>query len=102
MRIRAVSYQPLDAGAAAGFVPVEEKMQRVRTLWRPRRRHMRKALTKLNAQLANVLGVISGLSGLAIVSAILEEERDPYRLPDLRDERLRARRLLVCYFTASR
>ena len=38
---------------------------------------MQKALTKMNIQLANVISDISGVSGRAIVAAILQGERDP-------------------------
>jgi transposase len=39
--------------------------------------HMQKALTKMNIQLANVISDISGVSGQAIIEAILKGERDP-------------------------
>ena len=81
---------------------VDEQVQKVRTVWRLRDRHvkeageavqhMQKALTKMNVQLANVLSDISGVSGQAIVGAILNGERDPYKLADLRDRRVRASR----------
>jgi transposase len=54
--------------------------------------HMQKALTKMNVQLANVLSDISGVSGQAILGAILKGERDPYKLADLKDQRVRASR----------
>lgn len=53
---------------------------------------MQKALTKMNVQLANVISDISGVSGQAIIGAILEGERDPYKLADLRDGRVHASR----------
>ena len=74
----------------------------MRTIWRLRDRHvkdagravqhMQKALTKMNIQLANVLSDISGVSGQAILAAILNGERDPYRLADLKHERVQASR----------
>ncbi len=81
---------------------LQQEMESVRTVWRLRDRHvkdaardvqhMQKALTKMNVQLANVISDISGLSGQAIVSAILQGERDPFRLADLADYRVKASR----------
>lgn len=81
---------------------LEERMEKVRTIWRLRDghvkeaseaiQHMQKALTKMNVQLANVLSDISGVSGQAIIEAILKGERDPWRLADLRHERVQASR----------
>jgi hypothetical protein len=53
---------------------------------------MQKALTKMNVQLANVISDISGVSGQAIIGAILAGERDPYKLADLKHERVQASR----------
>ena len=53
---------------------------------------MQKALTKMNLQLANVISDISGLSGQAIISAIVRGERDPVQLADLVDYRVKASR----------
>ncbi len=79
-----------------------ENMEGVRTIWRLRDRHvkeagravqhMQKALTKMNIQLATVISDISGVSGQAIIEAILKGERDPYRLADLKHERIQASR----------
>jgi transposase len=79
-----------------------EQIESVRTIWRLRDRHvkeagravqhMQKALTKMNIQLANVISDIHGVSGQAIIAAILKGERDPYKLADLRDYRVRASR----------
>ena len=38
----------------------------------------RKALTTMNVQLANAISDVSGVTGMAIVRAILGRERDPY------------------------
>src|ERR1019366_10278009 len=54
--------------------------------------HMQKALTKMNIQLANVISDISGESGQAIISAVLKGERDPYKLADLANYRVKASR----------
>jgi transposase len=81
------------------FRPAEE-IRMLRTTWRLRDRrvreaareiqHMQKALTTMNVQLANVISDLSGVTGLAIVRAILKGERDPYRLAQLRNYRIQA------------
>jgi transposase len=73
---------------------LEESMESVRTIWRLRDRHvkdasravqhMQKALTKMNIQLANVISDITGVSGQAIIAAILKGERDSWKLADLK------------------
>ena len=72
----------------------------MRTYWRQRHdlvraagRHiqrMQKTLTQMNIQLANVLSDVSGMTGQAIVKAILAGERDPYQLAALRNWRVKA------------
>jgi transposase len=52
--------------------------------------HMQKALDQMNLQLHHVISDIMGQTGLAIVDAILEGERDPLKLAKLRHERIRA------------
>ena len=49
--------------------------------------HMQKAMEQMNAKLAEVVSEITGLTGLRIITAILEGERDPARLAALCDER---------------
>jgi len=49
--------------------------------------HMHKALEQLNVKLSVVLSDITGVTGLAIIKAILGGERDPVQLARLRDER---------------
>lgn len=81
---------------------LQQGMEYVRTIWRVRDRHvkeaaqevqhMQKALTKMNIQLANALRDVSGVSGLAIIGSILKGERDPYKLADLADYRVKASR----------
>src|SRR5438309_2379364 len=51
---------------------------------------MQKALTQMNIQLANVLSDVSGMTGQAIIKAILRGERDPYKLAEFRDPRVQA------------
>jgi transposase len=81
---------------------LQQDMEYVRTIWRVRDRHvkeagravqhMQKALTKMNIQLANVISDISGVSGQAILTAILRGQRDPYQLAILADCRVKASR----------
>jgi transposase len=52
--------------------------------------YMQKALTEMNLQLTNVISDISGMTGLAIIDAILQGERDPESLVRLKDPRIRA------------
>src|SRR5215469_10866498 len=81
------------------FRPSQE-IRMMRTYWRQRNdlvrsagRHiqrMQKALTQMNLQLANVLSDVSGVTGQAIIKAILRGERDPQKLAALRDLRVKA------------
>ena len=52
--------------------------------------HMQKALDQMNVQLHHVISDLTGLTGLAIVDAILAGERDPHKLAQLRDRRIKA------------
>jgi transposase len=81
------------------FRPPEE-IRMIRTIWRLRDRHvaeagraiqhMQKALTTMNVQLANALSDVSGVTGQAIIGAILKGERDPYQLARMKDYRVKA------------
>jgi transposase len=81
------------------FRPSQE-IRTMRTYWRQRNdlvksasRHIlriQKALTQMNLQLANVLSDISGVTGQAIIKAILAGERDPHKLAEFRDPRVKA------------
>jgi transposase len=83
------------------FRPSQE-IRTMRTYWRQRNdlvqaagRHiqrMQKALTQMNVQLANVLSDVSGVTGQAIIKAILAGERDPHKLAAFRDWRVKASR----------
>jgi len=83
------------------FRPSQE-IRTMRTYWRQRNdlvqsagRHiqrMQKTLTQMNLQLANVLSDISGVTGQAIIKAILAGERDPDKLAEFRDPRVKARK----------
>jgi transposase len=77
-----------------------EAIRAVRTLWRQRDRwvqeagraiqHMQKALTTMNVQLANTISDLSGVTGQAILRAIVAGTRDPWALAKLRDPRIAA------------
>lgn len=56
---------------------------------------MQKALTQMNLQLHNVISDITGVSGLAIIDAILLGEREPSKLSGLCDGRIKASRQVV-------
>lgn len=81
------------------FRPPEE-IRAVRTIWRQRDRwvkeagravqHMQKALTTMNVQLANTISDLSGVSGQAILRAMVAGTRDPWALAKLRDPRIAA------------
>jgi transposase len=51
---------------------------------------IQKALTEMNLQLANVISDISGTTGLRILRAMVQGERDPQRLAAMRDWRIKA------------
>jgi transposase len=81
------------------FRPSQE-IRTMRTYWRQRNdlvqsagRHiqrMQKALTQMNIQLANVLSDVSGVTGQAIIKAILAGERNAHKLAAFRDCRVKA------------
>ena len=49
--------------------------------------HMQKALQQMNVKLSNVISDITGLTGMTIIRAILDGERDPVKLAKLADTR---------------
>jgi hypothetical protein len=49
--------------------------------------HMQKALTQMNVKLQHVVSDVTGVTGLAIIRAILAGQRDPLQLAKLRDDR---------------
>ena len=77
-----------------------EAIRGIRTMWRLRERwvqdagrsiqQMQKALTTMNVQLANTISDISGVTGMAIIRAIVGGERDAWKLAKLRDRRIQA------------
>jgi transposase len=78
------------------------KIRTLRTYWRQRLQHvagaatcvqrMQKALTQMNIQLANVISDLSGVTGQMIVRAIIDGERDPWKLAELSHPRIQASR----------
>ncbi len=54
--------------------------------------HMQKALTEMNVQLANVISNITGVTGMAILRALVNGERDPRQLAELKHKQIRASR----------
>jgi transposase len=84
-----------------GFVP-EPQIRRLQDYMRLRQdhismaaghvQHMQKALDRMNIKVHEVLSTLTGVSGLAIVEAILQGERDPKRLLLLADKSVLARK----------
>lgn len=54
--------------------------------------HLHKALTQMNIQLQHVISDLTGVTGLAILDAILAGERDAQKLAALKDHRIKASR----------
>ena len=52
--------------------------------------HMHKALTQMNVKLQHVIRDITGKTGMGIIEAIVDGERDPRKLARLRDPRIKA------------
>lgn len=86
------------------FQPSDE-VRALRTLWRHRSglvaqassaiQRMQKALIEMNIQLSNVLSDLSGVSGLAIVDAILAGERSPRKLAGLAEPGVKASKKVI-------
>jgi len=57
--------------------------------------HLHKALTQMNVQLQHVISDLTGVTGLAILEAILAGERDPQKLAALKDHRIKASREVI-------
>jgi hypothetical protein len=86
-------------GLLEGAVIPEKKTSELRTFTRLREQsvedaatciqRMQKALINMNLRLDNVLSDISGVTGMTIIRAILDGERDPKKLAMYRDKRCR-------------
>jgi transposase len=78
----------------------DAEVRPLRVLWRHRDalvrqsawhvQHMHKALDQMNVQIHHVIADITGVTGTAIVEAILAGKRDPAYLASLRDKRIKA------------
>jgi transposase len=67
-----------DLGVSPSRAPFQESVHIQR---------MQKALTEMNVQLHRVVSDVTGVTGMAIIRAILAGERDPQRLASLKDPR---------------
>jgi transposase len=56
---------------------------------------MQKALIEMNIQLTNVLSDLSGVSGMAMVQAILDGKRNPKELAALADPQVKASKQVI-------
>lgn len=82
----------------SGFVPPQD-IRRLRDYLRLRQdhismaashvQHMQKAMERMNVKLHDVIASLTGVSGLKVVRAILDGERDPQRLLELCDAQIR-------------
>lgn len=84
------AFRPADAICSVRAL-VRQRAQKVRDQAQTLNR-MQKAMSQMNIQLANVISDISGVTGMKILRAIVEGERDPQRLANLSDPRIKASR----------
>lgn len=87
-------------GLLSGSFRPEDSICVLRSFWRHRDnlvryasshvQHMQKALTEMNIQLHKVISDITGLTGMRIIRAILAGERDPVKLAQMRDPRIKS------------
>jgi len=87
-------------GLLSGSFRPEDDVCVLRSYWRQRDRlirytsahvqHMQKALTEMNVQLHKVISDITGTTGMRIIRAILDGERDPLKLAQMRDPRIKS------------
>ena len=90
----------LSVGLLRGSHRPEQACCAIRTLLRHRGelvgmaaqhvQHVQKALDQMNVKLTCVLSDVMGITGITIIQAILDGERDPVKLARLRDPRVRA------------
>jgi transposase len=83
----------------------DDAVRTLRTLWRHRAgqvaqassaiQRMQKALIEMNIQLSSVLSDLSGVSGMAILEAILAGERNPCQLAALADPQVKASKAVI-------
>ena len=87
-------------GLLSGSFRPEDQVCVLRSYWRHRDnlvsyasahiQHMQKALIQMNLQLHKVITDITGLTGMRIITAILEGERDPMKLARMKDHRIKS------------
>ena len=87
-------------GLLPGAFRPDEDIRRLRSYLRQRAmlveyashhvQHMHKALTQMNVKLQHVIRDITGKTGMDIIEAIVGGERDPRKLAQLRDARVKA------------
>ena len=87
-------------GLLSGAFRPEEEIRRLRSYLRQRAmlvehaaqhvQHMQKALTQMNVKLHHVIRDITGKTGMDIIEAIVQGERNPRRLARLRDPRTKS------------
>jgi transposase len=87
-------------GLLSGSFRPEDSICVLRSYWRHRDnliryaaahiQHMQKALTEMNLQLHKVISDITGVTGMRIIQAILDGERDPVKLAQMRDPRIKS------------
>lgn len=78
----------------------DDEVSAVRALMRHRKalaemaaqhvQHMQKALTQMNLQIHHVINDLTGMTGMAIIDAIIRGERNATELAKLRDPRIKA------------
>ncbi len=87
-------------GLLSGSFRPEQEVCAIRSLLRHRKslielcsthiHHMQKSLDQMNVQIHHVISDITGKTGLKIIEAILEGERNPKVLAELKDRRIKA------------
>ena len=87
-------------GLLSGAFRPDEDIRRLRSYLRQRAmlveyashhvQHIQKALTQMNVKLQHVIRDITGKTGMDIIEAIVKGERNPRRLAQLRDRRIKA------------
>jgi transposase len=82
------AFRPSDATCSMRSI-VRQRANKVRDQAQALNR-MQKALSQMNIQLANVISNIAGVTGMKILRAIIEGERDPGKLAAYRDRRIKA------------
>ena len=82
------AFRPGDA-----VCPLRSYVRQMKRLTEDRSRcvqHMQKALTEMNVRLASAIADITGQTGMKILRAIIDGERDPQRLASFRHRRIKA------------